>query len=331
MNYQFENESVSLIVSLPKEKCDSFECSFVAKSNNTGKMFALTIKSEDLPKVNLIFAIDRLMIFDLIKHEPNVLSVIMQDNSEDHILVEYVCHVFGKELSLKFQIYPLKDEECKEGEKDEVYDLKEINQYLKQGIIEMKKMNQIFMDQITELKKEVADLQGQIIVDDMNKLGKSVIIVPFDKIVSTNDQAYDFLTYFYCPPGKDRDEFKKFVSDRPKIAKDILVNEFLNSSSKILFYNMHYINRVEKRQFVSVFEYCENYGIENDKTSAVSSRGLGFITIHTDKIFRYQKYDKTMDMNFDGLFVFHWFQPVQHYELFTECKNGMVLRIVQCY
>lgn len=338
-NYQFENASVSLTITVngldklencnaidllddeiieinainPENKNKSFECMFVAKSRETGKIFELNIKSTDLPKINNIFSIDPTIILDIIKEEPDVMIL---NDFEDYVSVEYNCNVLGRPVPFRFQIFPHKG----------IIDLKSMNQCLNQGIKEMKRMNQEYKDKIMELENKIADLQDQVaslIIEGETAKEKTVVIVPFDKLVSTNEQAHDFLTNYYC-----RDEYKKLLATR---GKDNLVEEFLNNSSKKLLFNMHYINRIEKRRFVSTFDHCENYGTDHDKTSAVNFSGLGFITTQTNQIFRYQKYDKTMvDLKFDGLFVFHWFQPVQHYELMAEFKNGMYLRIAQC-
>jgi len=172
--------------------------------------------------------------------------------------------------------------------------------------------------------------------DNITKTEKSVIIVPFDKLVATNEQAHNFLINYYCC-----DEYKKYTIAKTETTNH--VEEFLDTSSKKFLFNMHYINRINMQKFVSVFEYSVNDNAYYNKVSAVNRDGLGFITVHTNKVFTYQIYDQNINnVIFDELFVFEWLNnaaqncdwlcnSMQKLDLFTKFSNPMFAIVTVYY
>ncbi len=76
---------------------------------------------------------------------------------------------------------------------------------------------------------------------------------------------------------------------------DSCVDKFLNTSTKKFLFNLHYINKINKRAFQCVIG-CENFvhgRFENDdfhkKIASVNDNGIGFITTHTDRTNEYKK------------------------------------------
>lgn len=130
---------------------------------------------------------------------------------------------------------------------------------------------------------------------------KTIIIVPFDKLMASTDEADWFLKTHYL-----YDEYQKFIVTKHDYSKSQIVEEFLSTTSKKLLFNMHYINRTKNRKFISVFNHGMSSTVSHIVTSAVDRNELGFITTHTDKIFNYQKYDCSLDIIFDEVFVFEW-------------------------
>lgn len=158
--------------------------------------------------------------------------------------------------------------------------------------------------------------------DCLIKTEKTIRIVPFDSLITTEDNANEFLTNYYS------DEYKKYVATKKNSNVQNLVKGFLDTRLKRLLFNMHYINRIEKKQFISVFEYNPIYmgkGIDKLKVCAVNWEGFGFVTISTNKIFTYQKYDMTMKkLSFNNFFIFNWYpneNQMNNDDLFTVLNN----------
>jgi hypothetical protein len=174
--------------------------------------------------------------------------------------------------------------------------------------------------------------------DNITKTEKSVIIVPFDRLMATNEQAHNFLCNYYCC-----DEYKKYTIANTETNNH--VEEFLDTSSKKFLFNMHYINRINKRKFVSVFKYSINDNVYHNKMSAVNKDGLGFITVRTNNVFTYQKYDEAIKyIAFDELFAFEWLcNDSPHYggdwfcnttskmDLFARFSNPLCATVTVCY
>lgn len=185
-------------------KNESFECIFVAQSYKTAKLFELNIESFNLPKINNIFAIDPTIIFDIIKENPHSVSIIMSDNKEDHIVIEYIKDFFNRKISFIFKI---PEKQCSEGPDSEVIDPKRMNQYLHQEISEMKKLNQQYQYTVQDLKTEIIDLRNKIetqVSDALKKNTnndnetKNTIIVPFNDLATSSEIAHNFLNNYCC-------------------------------------------------------------------------------------------------------------------------------------
>lgn len=312
-------------------KNDFFECVFVTQSYKTAKLFELSVKSIDLPKINNIFAIDPTIMLDIIREKPHSTSIIMSDDKEDHVVIEYIKEFFNRKISLIFKI---PEKQYSEGSDAEVVDLKRMNRLLHQDISEMKKLNQQCQDTVQELKTEIINLREEIktrvsesqkeitnlINDDKIKTEKTIIVVPFNNLMVSSEIAHDFLNDHYCS-----DEYKKLAASKANTTKQILVDEFLNTRLKKLLFNMHYINRINKRKFVSVYDHCTNQGTNRNKMSAVGDYGLGFITVHTEKKYRYAKFNE--QAIFNNIFVFDWLRSTipavnENCDLFTRYANS---------
>jgi hypothetical protein len=320
------NDSVNLNNTF---KNDSFECTFIAQSYKTAKLFELNIESFDLPKINNIFAIDPTIMYDIIKEKPNSISIAMSDDKEDHVIIEYLIDFFNRNISL---IFKMPEKQYSEGSDSEVIDLKRMNRLIHQEISEMKKIIQQSQNTVDDFKTKIVNLNDKFesrvsglqkeFIDLMNdnnaKTEKTIIIIPFNNLVVSPEIAHDFMNDYYCC-----DEYKKLAASKANTTKQIIVDEFLNTRLKKLLFNMHYINRINQRKFVSIYNHCTNQGPYWNKISAVNDSGLGFITVHTEKKYRYAKFDD--QFKFDNSFVFNWSkyttQPNEDCDLFTTYSN----------
>lgn len=77
---------------------------------------------------------------------------------------------------------------------------------------------------------------------------------------------------------------------------------------------MHYVNRINKREFKFVFghnEFSDDDSLNDEnfhkKKFMANNNGLGFITTYTDKIYRYEIDNYSDSNDIDGEeFVFGW-------------------------
>ncbi len=337
-----------------------FEYIFVAQPLERNDItYELIVQSNELKNINSLFLNNPNIFLSMVKNKPDTIVNNIKNNN-DNIVIKYKIEIF--DIIIPINIYlQIKKHSVLEPQQIIIANLKKEIDKLQKEVIEFKSLtNEIKNDQnINCIQKEIIDNINNekhkiVIIDKKNKHfennniennenenEKNVRIVPYDRLVTTEENAHYFLINYYCC-----DEYKEYITTKKNMSIQEYVEGFLGTRCKKLLFNMHYINRIEKLKFISVFEYNTNIFKREIETSAIDNEGLGFYTIQTNKVFSYQKYDKTIKNElFDKFFVLNWINTnpitIPHGQLilngdepFTVLYSGgtycYYLRIVQC-
>ena len=125
---------------------------------------------------------------------------------------------------------------------------------------------------------------------------------------------------WYCS-----DEYREYKKIKINSTIDNQVNDFLDSSSKKLLFNLHYLNWEQKLEFISIYNHTtvKNASTVYAKSYSIDSSGLEFIVTSTNKLYRYKTYNKSIiDEKFNNIFTFeihHLNDPT--YEISKQLKN----------
>lgn len=167
-------------------------------------------------------------------------------------------------------------------------------------LIELCGKQEKMIDQLTELVKQ----QKQTIESLTKSNIKTTIRVPYTRLLADNKKIHDLLTdsenSWYCS-----DDYKKFIKEyHDKLFHPI--DKFFDTCSKILIFNMHYVNRIQGFKFESIYHHTisspEKCGVSF--ASAIDEYCLGFIVSETDRKYSYCAYKHDYPVNFDQLFTF---------------------------
>ncbi len=215
-------------------------------------------------------------------------------------------------------------------EHEQIKEFKKQTQDQQDMITELKDLSQELKQEIDQLKVKLFELKNDSL--DIKKNYKSTTIISFTQLLGAEDEIHEYLMSgtWYCS-----DEYIKYYEDYPNVYKNIqyyemypeekddiekIVNNFFDTGSKKLIFNMHYTNRIKKLKFVSIYLHTINYLEGSDITvaSAIDHNGLGFIVTPSNEIYTYRPcnttgYSEYPDI-FDQMFTFDIHTKTNVYE-----------------
>jgi hypothetical protein len=191
--------------------------------------------------------------------------------------------------------------------------------------------------------QEQIDQQNKKIIELTKPRTKSIIQISMTYLMGSDQEVHDLLSdnenkcrlsndysrlsndymKWYHRKGQFIDRYDEAYPDGP-------IYDFFDTSSKIIMFNMHYVNRIMRFEFLSVFDHAMEESSEICCTflSGIDENYLGFMVSPTDQKFIYEY---GVCDNFDHLFVFeihqknkpdHWIQKLSDVVSKSYCGIG---------
>lgn len=325
ITYQFEHESVLLTITIngdsitksfpekkhnvndesvgPDEitdvfdaKNNVFECSFVAQSHKTKKLFELIVKSTDLQKISNIFVIDPMIILDIIKDEPNTISIIVTEQREDHVIIEYVKHIFGRRIPLKFKIPE------KQANRPEYQDIagNQTYQKLMYQITKLQKSNNLLEEKVKVLENEIITIKSMFsrlygnTMTDQSEMLKIRIECGYD---INNDPNVDsivksYLMNFY---GKSIDDVDLLRSNECNYIRELIRNGYCVTNPTIDSKLLGLDCKISPLVYYVVWNVRNTASMKSEKLFLLFKEVIRMITPNADFKRRYGEFGTIME------------------------------------